>query len=373
MSTDCVHDRPQTVPSPSLSRLGFGPTRLTVRRLAIAIPLFSLASQRNHLTPSAKGHLLDGTIFFRAWAGRNMQTAAQLQRRIALERLYALPLWKGAIAVEPLKGGLSNMSFKVVDAGATFVVRVGDDFPVHHVSRHREFLISQWAHSAGLSPNVVWAGEGILVCEFIEGRTYGPEDVRTDLERIVPLIRRCHTLMPTYATGAVMIFWVFHVLRDYARTLEAAGHPIVSELPRLTSIASNLEAAQIPLPIIFGHHDLLPANFIADSARLWLIDWEYGGFGTAMFDLANISANASLSQIDEERLLELYFERPVADDFRNSFAAMKVASALREALWAMVSESSLRSADVDYQAYACECLAKFESVAGEYQRVYGHQ
>src|SRR5450631_3741018 len=29
MSTDCVHDRPQTVPSPSRSRLGFGPTRLT--------------------------------------------------------------------------------------------------------------------------------------------------------------------------------------------------------------------------------------------------------------------------------------------------------------------------------------------------------
>ena len=47
----------------------------------------------------------------------------------------------------------------------------------------------------------------------------------------------------------------------------------------------------MPLPIVFGHHDLLPTNFMDDGKRLWLIDWEYGGFGTAMFDLANISAN----------------------------------------------------------------------------------
>jgi aminoglycoside phosphotransferase (APT) family kinase protein len=52
-----------------------------------------------------------------------------------------------------------------------------------------------------------------------------------------------------------------------------------------------LEAAQAPLPMVFGHHDLLPGNFIDDGKRLWLIDWEYAGFGTAMFDLANLATN----------------------------------------------------------------------------------
>ena len=52
----------------------------------------------------------------------------------------------------------------------------------------------------------------------------------------------------------------------------------------------------MPLPIIFGHHDLLPTNFMDDGKRLWLIDWEYGGFGTAMFDLANIASNNQFTE-----------------------------------------------------------------------------
>ncbi|MEZ5913896.1 MAG: phosphotransferase [Paracoccaceae bacterium] len=43
--------------------------------------------------------------------------------------------------------------------------------------------------------------------------------------------------------------------------------------------------------IVYGHHDLLPANFLEDAdGRLWLIDYEYAGFGTAMFDLAGAAS-----------------------------------------------------------------------------------
>jgi thiamine kinase-like enzyme len=297
-------------------------------------------------------------------------SAENPSQQAAIERIHALPLWQMSIRLEPLKGGLSNLSFKVDHADKTYVVRVGYDFPYHHVSREREALVSRWAHAAGLSPNVVFAQDGILVCEFIDGRTYGSEDVRLDMERVAGLIRRCHSAMPTYATGPAVLFWVFHVLRDYLRTLAASNHPISPELPRFASITDRLQGVQLPLPIIFGHHDLLPANFIADTNRLWLIDWEYGGFGTALFDLANVATNAGFSAAEEERLLELYFERPLADDMRHSFAAMKVASALREALWALVSDLHLRSPGVDYRAYAVECFSKFEEKINEYQQAY---
>ena len=69
----------------------------------------------------------------------------------------------------------------------------------------------------------------------------------------------------------------------------------------------------MPLPIVFGHHDLLPGNFIDDGKRLWLIDWEYGGFGTAMFDLANLAANGSFSPADDRLLVEAYFGRRVSE------------------------------------------------------------
>ena len=57
----------------------------------------------------------------------------------------------------------------------------------------------------------------------------------------------------------------------------------------------------MPLPIVFGHHDVLPTNFMDDGQRLWLIDWEYGAFGTAMFDLASIAANNSFDAAGRAR------------------------------------------------------------------------
>ena len=54
----------------------------------------------------------------------------------AESRIRALPCWHGPITLEPLKGGLSNVSFRVVEEGGRkAVARVGEDFPFHHVSR----------------------------------------------------------------------------------------------------------------------------------------------------------------------------------------------------------------------------------------------
>jgi thiamine kinase-like enzyme len=35
--------------------------------------------------------------------------------------------------------------------------------------------------------------------------------------------------------------------------------------------------------------------FIDDGERLWLIDFEYAGFNTAMFDLAGAASNAGFA------------------------------------------------------------------------------
>ena len=130
---------------------------------------------------------------------------------------------------------------------------------------------------------------------------------RADAVRCVEIVRRCHREMPRHMTGPGTIFWVFHVLRDYAHTLKAAATGMCRDLPRWLAIADKLEAAQMPLPIVFGHHDLLLANFMDDGKRLWLIDWEYGAFGTAMFDLANIASNSAFGRPRRSRLLDIYF------------------------------------------------------------------
>jgi len=231
-------------------------------------------------------------------------------------------------------------------------VRCGGDIPVHHVFRDRERAASRAAFEAGLSPEVIHVEPGITVMRFIAGRTFGEVDMCAQLERVVPLLKTCHSEVGRRLQGPANMFWVFHVIRDYVRAANADS--------KYLAIADALERRQVSLPIVFGHHDLLPGNFMDDGKRLWLIDWEYGAFGTAMFDLANLSSNGNFDTVQDEALLAAYFEGEVGPDLRGAFVTMKAASALREALWAMVSDVHLKTPGVDYQVHAHEYLRRFE-------------
>jgi thiamine kinase-like enzyme len=281
--------------------------------------------------------------------GVSLAMSSDLEARIA-----ALPCWRGPVALTPLPGGLSNTSFLVDDAGERFVARCGGDIPVHHVFRDRERAASRAAYEAGLSPELVHVEPGITVLRFIEGRTLGENDLRANIGRLVPLLKDCHTKVGRHVRGPVNAFWVFQVIRDYVTLLEADR--------RYLEQADRLERAQVPLPIVFGHHDLLPGNFIDDGRKIWLIDWEYGGFGTAMFDLANLSSNGEFDAAQDAALLDAYFEGRVDDALRRAFSAMKAASALREALWALVSDAHLKTPGVDYKAHARTYFERFEKL-----------
>jgi thiamine kinase-like enzyme len=278
----------------------------------------------------------------------------------AARRTKALACWRGPVDPKPLGGGISNHNFLVED-GERYFVRIGEDFPVHNVLRRFELAASRAAHAAGVSPEVVYAEPGAMVFRYVEGRTLEPEDVRsaTMLERIVPLMRTCHRELPKHFRGPAPIFWVFQVVRDYAARLADDGHRLAGELPRYLAAAEALERAVGPVEIVFGHNDLLAANLIDDGSRLWLVDWEYGGFNSPLFDLGGLASNNELSPALEERLLELYFEAPVSDELRRRYHAMKCASLLREAMWSMVSEIHL-TIDFDYEAYTAENLDRFE-------------
>lgn len=277
------------------------------------------------------------------------------------ERAAGLACWSGPVEPVPLPGGITNTNFTVTDRGRRLVVRIGDDIPVHHVFRAGELAAARAAHAAGLAPEIVHAEPGALVMAFIEGRALTPADVRAPamLARIVPLIRRCHEEVGRHLRGPGLLFWVFHVIRDYARTLEAGDSRMAPELPRLLAIAERLEALVGPVRLVFGHNDLLAANLLDDGRRLWLLDWEYAGFNSALFDLGGLASNNELAPAQEEWLLEAYFDAPVSDELRRRYAAMRCASLLREAMWSMVSE--LHSPlDFDYQAYTTENLARLE-------------
>jgi len=132
-------------------------------------------------------------------------------------------------------------------------------------------------------------------------------------------------------------------------------------------VAAELQAAIGSIEIAFGHNDLLAANFIDSGDRLWLIDWDYAGFNSPLFDLANLCSNNEIAPTDEIWVLEAYSERPLSADLARRYQAMKCASLLREAMWGMVSERH-SSLEIDYVAYARDYLARFERALDEFRQ-----
>lgn len=286
----------------------------------------------------------------------------------AKQRATTLSCWKNSVDPQPLTGGITNANFIVDDAGARYFVRIGDDIPLHGIMRFNELAASRAAFETDISPEVVHHEPGAIVMRFVDGTTLQPTDIRqqANLERIVPLLKRCHDEIPKHFRGPALVFWVFQVLQDYANTLRDVSSRMLPELPRLMKAAEQLQESVGPVKLIFGHNDLLAANFIDDGKRLWLIDWDYAGFNSPLFDLGGLASNNELSEQQEEWLLETYFDTTIDDQLRHRYAAMKCASLLRESMWSMVSEA-YSTIDFDYVAYTNENLGRFEKAWADFQ------
>ena len=286
----------------------------------------------------------------------------------ASKKAARLTCWKGPVEPRPLTGGITNQNFVVEDAGQRYFVRIGDDIPIHGVMRFSELAASRAAAAAGVSPEVVHHEPGALVMEFVDGETLDEARVREPamLARIVPLIKRCHNQIPIHLRGPTLMFWVFHVVRDYAGTLRDVDSRVLGTLPRLLEISSTLEREVGPIQLVFGHNDLLAANFIDDGRRLWLIDWDYAGFNSPLFDLGGLASNNRLDPVQEAEILSEYFGAPADASLMRRYCAMKCASLLRESMWSMVSEVH-SSLDFDFVGYTDENLARFEGAWADFQ------
>lgn len=272
-----------------------------------------------------------------------------------------MPIWQGAALVAPLGGGLTNQNFLVEDGARKCVVRIGDDIPVHQILRSNELAASRAAHAAGVSPEVIYHERGVLVIGFVEGRTLSAADFADAevLAAAVDLVARAHREIPQHFRGPAMLFWVFQVLRDYTARLQDEGSHYLPLLAELLLEANLLEAAVGQVDLVFGHNDLLPANFIDDGARLWLIDWDYAGFNSPLFDLGGLAANNGLTVAQERLMLQQYFGA-VDEELWRRYLAMKAAAALRETLWSMVSETH-SELDFDYATYTETNLATYRA------------
>ena len=276
-----------------------------------------------------------------------------------IDRLISsIPIWQNKIIISKIDGGITNQNFLVEDGINKFFVRVGKDIPEHLVFRSNEIIASKVASSLQISPKVIFTNNDLQVIDFIKGSTLNEKEIKENLNAVISLIKKVHHDMPKNMYGQSIIFWVFHVIRHYNKFLEENNSEYTSMLSELLKKSDLIEKKSSPFEIVFAHNDLLPANFIKDNEQLWLIDWEYAGYNTPLFDLGGLSSNNNFNEKEDIILLENYYEKKIEDEIINKFKCLKSASLLRETMWSMVSEITSKI-DFDYGSYTNENLIKF--------------
>jgi thiamine kinase-like enzyme len=273
-------------------------------------------------------------------------------------------VWPGRQAhVEPLGGGITNHNFKVSLDGDEYVLRIGGkDTELLGIDRSVEHGASRVAAELGVGPEVAAfvEPEGYLVTRFIAGRPIPPEEMRRPhmIARAAETLRRIHD--GPWIPGR---FDSFRVVEAYCVTATAHGVRIPDEYSRAKEIADEIERARGTQPLCPCHNDLLNANFIEDSGRIRIVDWEYAGMGDRFFDLANFSINHEYGDEQNETLLESYFGESKSAD-RVALTLMRFMSDFREAMWGVVQQA-ISELDFDFVQYAAEHFSRLEQTASE--------
>jgi thiamine kinase-like enzyme len=271
--------------------------------------------------------------------------------RIHIQRIQALSYWTRPISIEPLPGGITNHNYLVKDAGHSYVTRLCVDKALLGIDRRNEVVCHRAAHACGIAPELVHQEDGVLVTQFVSGRTLAPEDVRAPdfIPRLVAVLRRLHESWDAL-NGEILYFSPFQTARTYARTAVELNARLPGDIDRLLEDAARLSRQLGPFVPVLCHNDLLASNIIDATDRVWLVDWEYGGMGHPLFDLAGVCANCSFSESEELALLGEY-RGSVDERDLGELRILKTMSSLREALWAVI-QTVASDIDFDYVRYA---------------------
>lgn len=260
-------------------------------------------------------------------------------------------------SIVTISGGITNRNYKLETQNGVFMLRIaGERTELLGIDRANEFSSSQIAFQTGVGtePIAYLENHAAILSRFIPNAlTLDPETATARLKRIVPRLRVFHDAKEIPAK-----FSPFKTVRNYHSLALEHGVKFPNDLPNILEQMTQIENALQPhardCPC---HNDLLPANFLDDGTRIWIIDWEYAGNGNPFFDLGNLAVNLELNQTDCERLLELYFGH---SNFKleAQLQLMKLASDLREAFWGFL-QSGISTLEFDFIEYGNKHLERF--------------
>jgi thiamine kinase-like enzyme len=208
------------------------------------------------------------------------------------------------LTVQP--GGLSNHAWIAAAAGERFFVRLSPpDAERFGVDRDAECGLLHIVANAGFAPYVIRCDPArrLLVTRLVPGHSWQRDEAIAphNIARLAQSLRGLHSLPMQPGMRTVD----FAVQAAHLEAQCAGASPVDNEL-RGAAMEVLAALGRGAGPETLCHNDLHHLNLIDAGDRLWLVDWEYGGAGDPVFDLASFLCQHDCGPREQSTLLEAY-------------------------------------------------------------------
>ena len=266
--------------------------------------------------------------------------------------LDQVPLVKNRTSVSELSGGLTNRNLAIESDGTQYVARISSNSSdLLNINREDEYKNTIIAAEAGIGATVhdYLPGQGLLLISFINGKTFGAQDIANNLPRVAKATKTLHGAKPF-----VSDFNMFTLQKRYLDIVQSNKFIYPDKYLDYESHVADLKKALSVLPseIVPCNNDLLPGNFIDDGEKIWLIDYEYSGNNDACFELGNIWAEAFLEYDALVELIDAYYGAHRPEKIARAWLQSLMAK-YGWTLWAAI-QASISDIDFDFRAWGGE-------------------
>lgn len=238
----------------------------------------------------------------------------------------------------PVQAGLTNVVLSFRLRGGKYVYRhpgLGSEILVE---RGRETIMQKIVEDAGIDTTLIAMDveDGWRISHYIEHYNFDYHNLN-DMVRAVMLFRRLHS-EPCH------VRWRFDVIQKAEEIRERIPSEKYGHFPdferireRIYLLAKLSENDGIRKCCIHG--DARDVNFLINKEEIYLIDWEYGGYGDPGFDIGTYVCGGRHTLSDIDRILFTYFHRQPTEKQKRHFYAWIAVSGWFFMHWTMLKLS----------------------------------